>query len=141
MKSMDTEEKLLGERVQRLRSEKEQIQILADDKDIQLRSAMEKVAICEDSSESRDVHVWWAYVWHELRRQEKEAQEVTKLGQGIQEFLRPNIPSDSVPKDALHSIDQNVAAVVLQSSNLRESLHSQAVEIACLRQVISSCNG
>ena len=60
----------LNERVQRMRSEREATELRLEDKEIQLRSALEKAKEQESRSSINDAHVWWAYVWHELKRQQ-----------------------------------------------------------------------
>ena len=149
--TFNREGKLFGERVARLRHEKEEAILKADDKDIQLKAALEKIAVVDDAGSISDAHVWWAYVWHELRRQEREEADVAKLGKGMSDFARASVgisvsgSANSRDVDASRGFpgststtsneDKQTAAIIIQSNQLKENLRAQAVEIASLRQV------
>ena len=115
----ETEIKVLNERVERLRREKEEFELKLADKDTLLRYAVDKSNATEAKVKERDSHTWWSYIWHELKRQNSE-----------HNMLRENIVGDG------NDIPANLASedAVLKIAGLKANLSAQAIEIACLRQ-------
>jgi hypothetical protein len=66
----------------------------------------------------QDAHVWWSYVWHEMRRQAP----FTPSTGGAEGF------------SAISLADNNGVAGAI-SKKLGENLRSQAIELATVRQV------
>ena len=151
--SFNREGRVFSEKVARLRQEKDEAMLKADDTGIQLKAALEKIAVVDDAAGEADAHVWWAYVWHELRRQEREDADVAKLGKGVSDFARASMGIAGVGASAggsasiaareleirnlAGSDEKQTAAIIVQSNQLKENLRAQAVEIASLRQVMS----
>lgn len=113
----ETEIKILVERTDRFRSEKEAIELKLEDREVQLRSALGSSAVKDAKNRETNAHVWWSYVWHELKRQNSEY-NVTK-----DSFMCP---------DETHHIAGDDSAVKI--ATLRASLSAQAVELASIRQ-------
>lgn len=111
----DREVKLLAERIERFRSEKEQLQAQLEDKDIQLQSALEKAGQASTISNNSDANSWWAYVWHELKKQ-------GQLGLG-----------SGAGDNRLNSSNENDSSA--HNARQKESLRAQAIEIVQARQV------
>jgi hypothetical protein len=140
--SNNREGKLLGERVERLRSEKDLAQLSVDEKDVQLRAAMDKITSNSYTINEKDAHVWWAYVWHELRRQEREDDKIDKLKEGVTDYVRSSVGVASY--STVDNVGGSVSAagrgagdqLLLQSSKLQRDLAAQGVELAHLRQVL-----
>ena len=117
LNTKDRDNKLLSDRVERIRSEREQIQAQLADKDIQLRSASEKADKALDLSNTSDANAWWAYVWHELKKQSQ---------------LGIHAPSGFAAATNVAHSDENLAIL---NAKYRENLRSQAIEIVQARQV------
>ena len=72
-----------------------------------------------------DAHVWWAYVYHEMKRQrcEQAANSACSLTAGIW----------SASPTTSEFVGDSEASLVL--NKLRDSLRKSAIEISTLRQV------
>lgn len=70
----------------------------------------------------REAHVWWSYVWHELKRQ----------------VLPPVRPSDLGGHFGTVSLFESDSQAQLVSNKLKDNLRSSAVLLASTRQVRNS---
>ncbi len=159
----DQEGRLLSERVERLKSEREATLHEAQDKDIQLKSALERVSQHSSASAVNDAHLWWAYIWHAMKQQQqdtngplyhnatlsnnassaampKTAQPfLTEVGAGgtsgsIGSGASGILPGGAQPGSLEYKPPHDAAAAV-HEARLRDNLRAQAIEIAQLRQV------
>ena len=78
----------------------------------------------------REAHVWWSYVWHELKRQ--VLPPVTGTGTGLGLGLGP---SDLGGHFGTVSLFESDSQAQLVSNKLKDSLRSSAVLLASTRQV------
>ena len=154
----DQEGRLLSERVERLKSEREATLHEAQDKDIQLKSALERVSQHSSASAVNDAHLWWAYIWHAMKQQQdtngplyhsstttntampKTAQPfLTEVGAGgtssnLGSGASGVLPGGAQPGSLEYKPPHDAAAAV-HEARLRDNLRAQAIEIAQLRQV------
>lgn len=79
----------------------------------------------------RDAHVWWSYVWHELKRQ------------STSHFPPGGGNLDQIPGEfGTVSLFENDSQAQIVSNKLRESLRSSAIMLASARQVsVCVCSG
>jgi hypothetical protein len=133
------EGKMLNERVERLRNEKDAVQLTAEERDIQLKNAMDKLAASSEVVSNKDAHVWWSYVWHELRRQEREEERIDRLNRGVSDYIRG---SGGVTGDMTEGHSPNSAPnkygdpLLVQSAKLKNDLAAQGAELANMRQTL-----
>jgi predicted metal-binding protein len=150
LESSDREGRQLSERVERLKSEREATAHDAQDKDVQLRSALEKVTQQDSAAAVNDAHLWWAYIWHTLKQQHDSACGVgaVRIGQSTsaQEHTSAfvtNLGSEDAQLGQVQpgNVDFNPphdTAAAVHLVRLKENLRSQAIEITQLRQVHSA---
>lgn len=112
----EIEAKILAERIERLRSEKEELRLRLEEKETELRSAAQVSSVIQSKGLEKDAHVWWSYVWHELKRQHLES---------------ANLSERRVHDDQQLS---GADADQMKISSLKASLSAQAIELASLRQ-------
>lgn len=132
----------LSEQLYALQKEKEEARMILDDKEAQLKAALDKVTEKEDRDNIRDAHLWWAYVWHEMKR--LHSNEVNIYSSSSVDATKPLQSYNSNPlssifetdKDKLEAIKHNNMELEHQQqiNHLKECLRAQAIELAALRQ-------
>lgn len=160
LQGRDQEGRLLSERVERLKSEREATLHEAQDKDIQLKSALERVSQHSTASAVNDAHLWWAYIWHAMKQQQDVngplyhngntlGAAMPKTSHAFVTEVGAGGTSDSIgagvggtlgggPQFQPGSLEykpSHDAAAAVHEARLRDNLRAQAIEIAQLRQV------
>ena len=158
LQGCDQEGRLLSERVERLKGEREATAHEAQDKEIQLQSALERASQRETATAVNDAHLWWAYIWHAMKQQQDTALP-TAAPSGALNLGGPF--GTALPKPESHFISEvgasgpqslagtngapqpgsydfkptHDAGAAVHDARLRDNLRAQAIEIAQLRQV------
>lgn len=144
LEGRDREGRLLSERVERLKSEREATAHEAQDKDVQLRSALERVSQHDSASTVNDAHLWWAYIWHAMKQQQEigpysgGAPSAAAAGKGAGPFVTEVGAGGPTGQDQPGSLEfkpTHDASVAVHEARLRDNLRAQAIEITQLRQV------
>jgi hypothetical protein len=130
--SADRDGRLLSERNERLRCEQEQNQLKIEEGDVLLKSVQQQMIIQGEKTNAHDSHLWWSYVWHELKRQSSERDGLSEKDAAM------NIPASwnenrSSLDGASHRQEAETNA---QFTKLRDNLRAQAIELVSLRQDI-----
>lgn len=162
LQGWDQEGRLLSERVERLKGEKEATAHEVQDKEIQLQSALERASQHETATAVNDAHLWWAYIWHAMKQQQDTAlpSSTTVVAPGALNLGGP-FGASGVAKPDNHFISEmgasgpqtmagtngapqpgnydfkptHDAGAAVHDARLRDNLRAQAIEIAQLRQV------
>lgn len=148
-KTLDQDNNLLHDRVNRLKNEKESLELSYQAKEIDLQNALVKVTNQNETNDNLEAHVWWSYIWHALKQQQTQAQASsnvvsttipnnnnnnTIIGM-ISESTHMNDKAPVVYPGNYDYVPPHEAASKVHENRLRENLRSQAIEIANLRQV------
>ena len=67
LSASDHENRVMYERVERLKSTQEETQFALQDKEVHLLAALDKALEKAGINSVNDAHVWWSFVWHETR--------------------------------------------------------------------------
>ncbi len=132
----------LSEQLYALQKEKEEAKMVLDDKEAQLKAALDKVTEKEDRDNIRDAHLWWAYVWHEMKRLHSNEVNIYSNSSVDATKQLPSYSSNPLSsifetdKDKLEAIKHNNMELEHQQqvNHLKECLRAQAIELAALRQ-------
>lgn len=130
--SADREGRLLSERNERLRSEQEQNQLKIEEGDVLLKSVQQQMIIQGEKTNIHDSHLWWSYVWHELKRQSSERDGLSEKDAAM------HIPASwNENRSSLDGTNHRQEAEAnAQLTKLRDNLRAQAIELVTLRQDI-----
>ena len=148
--SIEREKADLVERAEKLRAERSDALTQLDRLALDLTAARTQRNAQDADDGLKDAHMWWSYIWHELRRQSATnalgIQHDGSQGGAGEPFTgsasAARGPSSADPHNSLGTA-ANFASVplfegrgeaVLVANKLRESLREQAVETALLRQ-------
>jgi chromosome segregation ATPase len=110
----------LAEKIDRIRLEKDEVSHKLSASEARLSHALEKVSEKESKDDYADAQVWWAYVWHEMRRRSSED---TGTGRAASE-------AESVNGGGTDGEEDMHAA----AERMRRQLRVQAIELSTLRQ-------
>lgn len=159
LQGCDQEGRLLSERVERLKGEREATAHEVQDKEIQLQSALDRASHHEAATAVNDAHLWWAYIWHAMKQQQdlgplpaSSANIALNLGGlgglGLSKpenhFISEVGASGPQTLAGTHGAPQpgnydfkpaHEAGASVHDARLRDNLRSQAIEITQLRQV------
>ena len=130
--------------MERLKGEREASEHEVQDKDVLLRSALEKVNHHDSAAAVNDAHLWWAYIWHTLKQQQdkEHAGSDSTVGAGagsleskfVSQIGGMGNAGPTQPGSLEFSPEHDAAAAVHQS-RMKDNLRAQAIEITQLRQV------
>ena len=141
--AIEKEKTELVERAEKLRAERNETLLQLDRMTLDLSEARSQRGTQETDEGLKEAHMWWSYIWHELRRQSA----TNALGiqpQGDQRGVFGASASNggiaasghghSVGSFASVPLFEGQGEAMVVANKLRESLREQAVETAMLRQ-------
>ena len=109
-----------------------------------MKSALDKARDHAGTDQASRANEWWAYVWHELRREEKENKQLTDAGAALARSSNGPGPlgggrsvGDAAGLAGLAAAREREDAAMVQIVAMRENLRNHAIEISSLRQVRS----
>jgi hypothetical protein len=118
--AIEREKQSLMERTERLCIERDEALTQLDSKQHEINEYRDRIARQMGDEGVRDAHVWWSYVWHEMKRQSISNPQGTAVG---------DIDGFSSQIDS-HGEGQ----AIVMSKKLRENLRAQAIELTSIRQ-------
>lgn len=148
VQSSEKENKVLFQRIERVKSEKEEVELRLQEQDQEVQHTRQRLNQHKDSSQENDSHAWWIYVWHEVKKQggmlkDLQFQFDSQISGGIADRLRSSLQSGTgsveMPGDFNYEVLSESGAAA-HIAKLRENIRSQALEIATARQVMSFFN-
>lgn len=147
LQNADHQYKLLSAKVEKLKSDRAELQGKLVEQDHQLESALHRAEQQEAASKISDAHSWWAYVWHGMKEKHRQQQlsrlPVTGLvgssaeheaAKRAEKLLQTEARPGDLNFDAVGQQMQDATAV-LHEAKLKENMRDQAIEISKARQV------
>ena len=137
LRALEQENRLLTDRLERTKSERDHLSTAMQAKEMELQDALQRIEQQVRSNDKDEAQVWWSYIWHALREQQGHvAVQQVGVGSDVKEATgggggnnNNNYPG-SYDYQPPHETAQKA-----HDQRLRENLRSQAIEIATLRQV------
>lgn len=132
--------------MERLKSEREASAHEVQDKEVQLRSALEKAQQRDSATAVNDAHLWWAYIWHTLKQQQESAcANAAAIGAAdgaagsnnafISQYGAEASTFAAINPGNADFVPPHDTAAAVHLVRMKENLRAQAIEIAQLRQV------
>jgi hypothetical protein len=156
LKSADQENRLMSERLERMKGEREVTENEAQEKDVELQSAISRASLHQSATSINDAHLWWSYIWHAMKQQQEQfgASYPRNTGTGSgdslskvnatagNEFISeigaaalPSAAGDAFQAGTYEFVPSTEPQAIVHQARLRDNIRSQAIEITKLRQV------
>ena len=145
--AIEKEKSELVEKAEKLRAEHNETLTQLDRMTLDLNEARSQRSTKDTDDGLKEAHMWWSYIWHELRRQSATNALGIQPQNGHEGHLRSVLGASadnggiagfghghSVGSFASVPLFEGQGEAMVVANKLRESLREQAVETAMLRQ-------
>ena len=136
LRAMEQENRLLTDRLERMKSERDHLSTAMQAKEMELQDALQRIEQQVRSNDKDEAQVWWSYIWHALREQQGHvAVQQVGVGSDVKEATGGGGGNNNNYPGSYDYQPPHETAQKAHDQRLRENLRSQAIEIATLRQV------
>jgi chromosome segregation ATPase len=136
LRALEQENRLLTDRLERMKSERDHLSTAMQAKEMELQDALQRIEQQVRSNDKDEAQVWWSYIWHALREQQGHvAVQQVGVGSDVKEATGGGGGNNNNYPGSYDYQPPHETAQKAHDQRLRENLRSQAIEIATLRQV------